>query len=133
MQLRMARGRHARIVAVAGAAALTAACAGSSAIDISWLIEPPPAGAGRHIAVLMRDSGGRPIRGASLTLEGHMSHPGMAPIVAPMTETADGRYEARLPLSMAGEWTLVVSGSLAGGQRVTRERQLEISGAAPPS
>jgi hypothetical protein len=75
------------------------------------------------------------VSGARLRVEGHMAHPGMAPAVTDMTEAAAGRYEARLPLTMGGEWTLVVSGTLADGQRVTWEHRVSVEGAegAAPS
>jgi hypothetical protein len=60
-----------------------------------------------------------------------MSHPGMAPVLAAVNETTDGRYQGRLRLTMAGDWMLVLSGALADGTRVTWQRQIEISGAAP--
>jgi hypothetical protein len=62
-----------------------------------------------------------------------MAHPGMAPVVSEVKETADGRYESELPLAMAGRWTLVLSGSLADGRHVTWQRQIDITGAPPPS
>ena len=47
-----------------------------------------------------------------------MSHPGMAPLVAGVFETGAGTYITHIPFSMAGEWTLVVTGVLADGRRV---------------
>jgi hypothetical protein len=73
------------------------------------------------------------VTGARLRIEGHMAHPGMAPVVTDMTEREAGRYEAEVPLTMAGEWTLVVSGTLAGGARVTWEHRINVEGTAPPA
>ena len=74
----------------------------------------------------VQDERGRAVRGARLRVEGFMSHPGMTPIVAPATEREDGRYEARVQFSMAGDWILVVTGDLGNGTRITE--QVEVRG-----
>jgi hypothetical protein len=137
MQLRLAPGRRSLLVAVVAAAALAAGCgAPQPAVDVVWEIDPESARSDRitNVAIVVRDRAtGQPVRGATLTLEGHMSHPGMSPVVVPMTEAADGRYESRLTTTMAGGWTLVISGALPDGRRVTAEQQLEVGLAAPAS
>jgi hypothetical protein len=54
----------------------------------------------------------------------------MAPVTAPMHERGSGVYEARLQLSMAGDWVLVVSGALADGRRFTRS--MDVTGVRAP-
>jgi hypothetical protein len=94
----------------------------TSDVTVTWNIEPipPVAGAATLVRVTVRYGDGTPARGAMLKLEGHMSHPGMTPVTAPVTERGDGAYDARLHLSMPGEWVFVVAGELADGSRVTR-------------
>jgi hypothetical protein len=58
-----------------------------------------------------------------------MSHPGMTPVVTTVTEGAAGEYEARMHFSMAGDWTLVLTGELPDGSRLTR--QLDVVGVRP--
>ncbi len=134
----MAQPRCAGLLAILCATLVSGGCRTSPAVDLSWTVEERPSagtqGAEAHVTIVMHDRAlGRPLRGASLTLEGHMSHPGMAPVLAAVDETTAGRYEGRLRTMMAGDWTLVLSGALADGTRVTWQRQIEISGAAPPS
>lgn len=69
---------------------------------------------------------------ATLSLEGHMTHPGMAPVVTAMKEVSPGRYQAPLPLAMTGDWVLVLTGTLADGSRVQAEHHVEVTGATAP-
>jgi len=102
-------------------------------LTLSWDLEPvpPAAGAAGVARLTIRDTEQRLVRGARLRLEGHMSHPGMAPVVAMMTERSDGTYEAPLEFTMAGDWVLVVTGDIPGVGHVTR--QLEVAGVRPGS
>lgn len=67
---------------------------------------------------------GQPISGASVRLEATMTHPGMAPAIAAAEETAPGRYEAGLSLSMAGDWLLIVQAELPDGRILQRQHDL---------
>ncbi len=95
----------------------------SGDLRVALALDPavPRVGSDAAVRVTVSDGQGRPIRGAQLSIEAHMSHPGMAPVVAAAHETADGVYTARIPFSMAGEWTLVASGVLADGRRVAAQ------------
>jgi hypothetical protein len=59
----------------------------------------------------------------------------MAPIVVVASETEAGKYTARIPFSMAGEWTLVATGALPDGRRITSDLQHTdvVSGGPGPS
>jgi hypothetical protein len=106
--------------------------AGSDAgISASWTLDPEPPAAGRVTVtrVTLRDASQAPVEGARLRLEGHMSHPGMTPVITTVTERGAGEYEAQLSFSMAGDWTLVLTGELAGGGRLMR--QLDVVGVRP--
>jgi len=87
---------------------------------------PPLAGSDVVARVTLRDSASKPVVGAKLHLEGQMSHPGMAPVLSDMVEHGDGLYEARLRLTMEGDWTLVLAGQLRDGTRITK--QLDLAG-----
>ena len=79
----------------------------------------PRVGSTAAVRVTLSDGQSNPMRGARVSIEAHMSHPGMTPVVADARETADGIYVARISFSMAGEWTLVASGVLADGRRIS--------------
>ena len=137
MLVRMAQRARARPLAVLLACCLCVACgpqadAGNN-LTLSWDLEPVPpvAGATGVARLTIRDAEKQVVRGARLRLEGHMSHPGMTPVVATMAERSDGTYEAPLELTMAGDWVLVVTGDVPGIGHFTR--QLEVAGVRPAS
>ena len=103
----------------------------SDQINASWTIDPSPPAAGNPLVarIRLRDRSQAPVLGAKLRLEGQMSHPGMAPVVAELTERGDGEYEAQMQLTMAGDWILVVSGQLRDGTRIVK--QIDLAGVRP--
>ena len=126
MHVRMAPEASGRRVAAVLVACcwLAAACSrGDARITAAWNIQPTPPVAGTMTAVrvTLRRSDGTPAVNARLHLEGHMSHPGMAPVTAEMIERGAGAYDGRLQLSMAGDWVFVVSGELGDGTRISKD------------
>jgi hypothetical protein len=81
------------------------------------------------LRVFIVDGAGQPVAGARLRVEGHMTHPGMAPATAALRETAAGTYEAPLTFTMAGDWVLVLEGALDDGRAL--RRQLSVPGVRP--
>lgn len=139
MHLRVAQPGRTRLVGVAlvagclalGSLACTRETTADSPIRVTWTVEPAPpaAGVSTRVVIVVTDQQHQPVAGARLRLEGHMSHPGMTPVVTDMTESGQGTYEADLQFSMAGDWLLVVAGALSDGTRVTQ--QLELPGVRP--
>ena len=102
----------------------------SSAVIIEHEITPQPVRVGSATLTLRLVNAHRqPVNGASITLEGNMSHAGMSPMFAQAKETEPGRYQAIVDLTMAGDWTILTHITLAGGQKL--ERQLEVKGVRP--
>jgi hypothetical protein len=102
-------------------------------VRATWQIDPsPPVSEGPTLVrVTLRYDDGRPAEGANLRLEAHMAHPGMRPVTSDVVERSNGTYEARLRLSMAGDWVFVLTGELADGSRVNAE--IQISAVRPMS
>ena len=105
----------------------------AEAIRVSWTLDPSPPVAGTPIVarLTLRDAAQKPITGARLRLEGLMSHPGMAPVSAAITERGNGDYDAPLQFTMAGDWILLVTGELPDGTPL--KKQIEITGVRPAS
>ncbi len=143
------RAQRQRVVAlIILACSLAAGCAGTGcgidfhshsegdsgdAISITWTLDPSPPVVGTPTVARMtiRDRDSEPVIGARLRLEGLMSHPGMAPVVADVVERGDGVYDAPLQFTMAGDWILLVTGQLADGRGLTK--RIEIAGVRPAS
>ena len=97
----------------------------SPEIALTWQVAPDPPRIGRTtVTVTLADSLGRPVRGARVTLEGTMTHPGMQPVLAEAHEVAPGQYAAPLDLTMGGDWMLLLHASLPDGRSVQRQQEL---------
>ena len=97
---------------------------------MQYEISPQPPKLGRvKVTLSFIDRHHVPLRGAHLKLEGDMSHPGMAPVFGDVAETKPGRYEGSLNFSMAGDWVMIVRGTLADGERL--EREVSLPGVRP--
>jgi hypothetical protein len=108
----------------------SAAPASTEEVRVEWTVEPsrPPVGPAT-VRFSLVDTAGRPLTGARLRVEGHMTHPGMAPVLADVRETTRGSYESSLAFTMAGDWVLVLDGRLADGRRLRRELSVPRVGA----
>lgn len=88
-------------------------------VAVEWRLTPArPLVGVATLSLTLRDDGG-PITGAAVRIEGHMTHPGMAPLLVTAAERGDGRYDAAIAFSMAGDWILLVKGDLPDGRRVS--------------
>jgi hypothetical protein len=130
-------GVNARLTLLCGwaycAIALATGCGSRSAdVGIVWTIEPSAlvAGSTATVALTLTPTNGAPASGATIRLEAHMSHPGMTPVVADAVDRGRGAYEAQLQFTMAGDWMLVASGTLADGRRMTKETRVSVRPAA---
>lgn len=98
--------------AIAALTAVAGGCAAPPAADVTadWHVTPaePPVGDEAQVDMTLADGSGQPLRDAKVTVEAHMSHPGMAPVVEPAVDRGNGGYAARLRFTMAGTWTLFV-------------------------
>jgi hypothetical protein len=87
---------------------------------MTWTLDParPAIGDDAMLSIVVRDRSGALATGARVTAEGHMTHPGMAPIHAAGVERAPGVYDMPLRFTMAGDWALIVTAILADGHRI---------------
>jgi YtkA-like len=100
-------------------------------IDLNWRVTPDPPRTGpATVSLTLTDTAaGRPIEGATVRLEGNMSHPGMKPVFSTAREVRPGQYEAPIEFTMAGDWFLLVDATLHDGR--TLHRQVDLPGVRP--
>lgn len=98
-----------------------------SDVAVELDIEPDPPRLGPAVVtVALQDGDGQPITGATLQIEGNMSHAGMVPLFANATEVASGLYRADLDFTMGGDWFIVVRADLLDGRSL--ERKIDVPG-----
>jgi hypothetical protein len=111
-----------------GIVALTG-CRSNAASDLTVEAElsPAPAVVGpANVLIRLTDANGQPVTGATVTVEGNMSHPGMSPVFAKVTDGDPGEYRADMEFTMAGDWILSVSAALPDGRAV--QKQINVRG-----
>jgi hypothetical protein len=92
-------------------------------IDLTVSPNPPSVGAAT-ISLVLSDAEGRPIEGATIELEGNMSHAGMAPVFTQAEAAGPGHYEAPIEFTMGGDWFILVKATLPDGRQL--ERQIDL-------
>ena len=96
-------------------------------LTVAYEVTPSPVRVGPvTVTFTVTDASSRPVAGVRVRVEADMSHAGMSPVFADATETQPGRYQSQLSLTMAGDWVLLLHGTLPGGEKL--ERQFEVSG-----
>jgi len=97
------------------------------AITLKYQVTPQPPRVGTTTFDLeLRDANNQAVSGAHVELEGNMSHAGMSPVVGVTREIDRGKYRGTLPLTMAGDWIILVNVTLANGEHA--QQQIELNG-----
>lgn len=115
---------------MACACGLSSACFAAAPVardvSVESTLTPAQPTVGKAVLTLrLLDDSRNPVPGAQLRVEGHMSHPGMSPVLATATERSHGIYEAELQFSMRGDWILLVTGTLAN--RAAIEHRIDVA------
>ncbi len=99
------------------------------AVTLAVTPQPPRVGPATVVITLI-DRDEKPVTGATVKLEGNMSHAGMVPLFADMQEVAPGRYEAVLEFTMGGDWFILVRATLPDGREW--EHRVDVPGVESP-
>jgi RND family efflux transporter MFP subunit len=129
-QLQAALGAFAPPAPEAGAAA---AGAPSASLDLATEPSPPRKG-DNQIRITLRDSSGRPVLGADVSLAFFMAampSMGMAAmrVAAATKETAPGIYAAHVTLPSGGSWQIAVTARKGGSVLAQRQMSISVAGA----
>jgi hypothetical protein len=96
-------------------------------VDIVELTPDPPTVGQADLVVRLTDADNSPLTGASVSLKADMTHAGMTPVFGQAIEDGDGRYRTTFEWTMAGDWILTVTGTLADGRTFQRELQTSVA------
>jgi hypothetical protein len=93
------------------------ASTGDVVVNISYEMDHAPTITADDTATItLTDADKSPITDATVEVEGNMAHAGMMPISGRGTHTENGQYAVPLRWTMAGEWQMRVSVTLADGR-----------------
>jgi hypothetical protein len=98
-------------------------------LAIASEISPQPVRVGAATITFAVTERGKPASGAKISVEADMSHAGMSPVFAEAKETQPGSYQSQLSFAMAGDWVLLLHGTLADGKKF--ERQIHVNDVRP--
>jgi hypothetical protein len=98
-------------------------------VDVRWTLRPEQPRVGPVTLTVTVGEPHASADGTAVRVVGHMTHPGMTPVVATTARRGPGVYDATMTLTMAGDWVLLVTVQLADGRRL--ERRVDVPGVAP--
>jgi hypothetical protein len=102
----------------------------SSGVMVDFQIKPKPVRVGPvEVCLTLTDAGNHPVTGAEISIEADMSHAGMGPVFAQANEEQPGHYESHLSFTMAGDWAILLRGTLPNGEKL--ERQFDVRDVRP--
>jgi hypothetical protein len=78
------------------------------------------------VRITLTDPRHAPIRGAQVSVEADMSHPGMKPLFQKASATDSGEYNCKLNFDMPGDWILLLHAKLASGETITNQVSLTV-------
>jgi len=89
-------------------------------------VSPQPVHVGNTTVSFRLSDAGKPVSDAHVTLEGDMTHAGMAPVFGDAQEDSSGHYQGHLNLNMGGDWVVLIHVALPDGHNM--EEQMDLKG-----
>ena len=123
----LTRGLHILLILLVGIGVGCTKSASQRSIVVSdEQISPQPPRVGPITVNFKLADDAKPLTGAHISLEGDMTHAGMAPVFGDAKEVSPGQYQGQLMLNMGGDWVALLHITLPDGEKV--EKQMEVSG-----
>ena len=74
------------------------------------------------ITLEIHDADGNPVEGATIEVEGTMTHAGMKPVIVETKSLGEGKYATQdFEFTMGGDWVLIVRATLADGSTAAQQ------------
>ena len=103
----------------------------ASSLQIDLQVAPTtPAVGDASLQVTVKDANGQPVNDAKVSARGDMSHAGMVPVIQEVQGGTNGVYDIPFQWSMAGDWTVEVTVTLASGDTTSKTFDYSVAGAA---
>lgn len=103
--------------------------AASSRVQIALAVLPdPPVTGASTLQVTVTSASGDPVADAQVSARGDMSHAGMVPVIAEASASDVGVYTIPFEWTMAGDWFVDVTVTLADGTEVQQRFDLTVAG-----
>ncbi len=95
---------------------------GRTAPGLRAVVEVKAAAVGGGVVEVTVRDGDAPVSGATVAVQGDMTHAGMAPVIADAPEAEPGLYRTgEFAFSMAGDWVVTAEVETADGRSATAE------------
>jgi uncharacterized lipoprotein YajG len=89
--------------------------------NVTLAVEPDSLMVGdATLVITVNDASGAPVNDAKIAVRGDMDHAGMTPVFAEIDSGTDGKYRVPFQWTMAGDWTVEVTVTLANGEKVVK-------------
>jgi hypothetical protein len=95
------------------------------------LLPPQPTVGPATLTVTLSGATADTLRFATVGVVGHMTHPGMTPVVATVTRRGPDVFEAVLDLTMPGDWELVATARFPDAHRVESRTPVRVQPRQP--
>lgn len=96
--------------------------------NITLAVEPDPLVVGdAMLVVTVTDLSGVPVNDAKVAVRGDMNHAGMMPVFGEIEGGTNGQYRVPFEWTMAGDWIVEVTMTLANGEKVVKAFEASVS------
>ncbi len=100
----------------------------STDLNIMLAVEPDPLIVGdATLVITVNDASGAAVNDAKIAVRGDMNHAGMMPVFAEIDSGTDGKYRVPFEWTMAGDWIVEVTVTLANGEQVVKSFDAEVN------
>jgi hypothetical protein len=118
------------IIAGCRQSAQTAGTEGDAGVTIELILPDAPVMGESVLGVRLAASDGAPVAGAVVEVRGDMAHAGMVPVIATAAPTeVAGEYAAPFDWTMAGDWIVTVTATLADDRVAADEFHVTVGAA----
>jgi YtkA-like len=95
------------------------------------LLPPQPTVGPATLTITLSGATADTLGGSTVQVVGHMTHPGMTPVVATVTPRGPDVYDAALDFTMPGDWLLIATVRLRDGRRLESRVPVQVQPRQP--